>query len=253
MAQNLNLTLRARMQNYNILIVEDDVFGLQYIKHILRTLGYKNIFEATDKDEAFNIVQNQTIDLIFMDINIGGSVDGITSAHLLNELYFLPIIFTTAYGDSATISDASDTNIFGYLIKPFELSDVEGSLMVALKKIKHAHIDSQRVVNSNEYIDLEENQLFNLTKKTFTIDNMPVDLTRKELGFLDLLCRNINNNVSNEMIKTVLWDNKSISNSTLRDTMSRLRKKAPLLKIENIVNYGYILIGSNTFCSTNLI
>ncbi|QOY50961.1 response regulator [Candidatus Sulfurimonas baltica] len=240
------------MQTYNILVVEDDVFGLQYMKHILRTLGYKNIFEATNKDEAFNIVQNQTIDLVFMDINIDGSVDGITSAHLLNELYFLPIIFTTAYGDSATISDASDTNIFGYLIKPFELSDVEATLTVALKKIKYVHQSILKVLSPNKFIDLGNNQLYNLTKKTFFIDNMPVDLTNKELNLLDLLCKNINNNVSNETIKTILWENKNISNSTLRDTMSRLRRKVPLLQIENIVNYGYILKGSNTFSSTNL-
>ena len=60
---------------------------------------------------------NLNYDLVY---NISGSIDGINSARLLNKEYFLPIIFTTAYGDSQTINEATDTNIFAYLIKPFE-------------------------------------------------------------------------------------------------------------------------------------
>ena len=104
----------------NILIVEDEIIASQYLLNILESLGFINIFEASSFEEALEIVKSNKVHLSFMDINISGSIDGINSARLLNKEYFLPIIFTTAYGDSQTINEATDTNIFAYLIKPFE-------------------------------------------------------------------------------------------------------------------------------------
>jgi len=228
-------------EKYNILIVEDEIYSIHYLRHILEALGYKNIYEATSNDEALNIVNSHNINIVFMDININGSVDGITCANNLNEKYFLPIIFTTAYGDSDTITDASDTNIFGFLVKPFEKNDVEASLSVANKIIKNTHNNNQTVLNTDNVINLGNNQIYNVSKKTLSINNNPTNLTKKELTFLHLLCENIDYYVSYETLKMNIWNNKDVSNSTIRDTLLRLRKKAPLLKIENVSNYGYIL------------
>jgi len=228
-------------EEYKILIVEDEIFSIRYLRHILKSLGYKYIFEAVSNDEALDVVQKYKIDLVFMDINIDGSVDGITSAHLLNENYFLPIIFTTAYGDTSTISDASDTNIFGYLVKPFEQNDVEASLSVALKIVKNTYKNKEAVSNSNSLLDLGNNHIYNLSKKTLSVNGIPTKLTKKELVFLHVLCINIDHNVTYENLKITVWENSNISNSTIRDTLLRLRKKVPLLKIDNLSNYGYIL------------
>jgi DNA-binding response OmpR family regulator len=55
------------------------------------------------------------------------------------------------------------------------------------------------------------------------------------------LCQNINQNISYDYLKESIWAQKDISDSTLRDTISRLKKKIPHITIENIVNYGYVL------------
>ena len=59
-------------------------------------------------------------------------------------------------------------------------------------------------------------------------------LTKKELEVLDILCKNINKNISYEYLK-------DISNSTVRDIVSRLKKKLDDINIENIYNFGYVL------------
>ena len=66
-------------------------------------------------------------------------------------------------------------------------------------------------------------------------------LTKKELEVLDILCKNINKNISYEYLKDIVWINKDISDSTLRDVVSRLKKKLDDINIENISNFGYVL------------
>jgi len=83
-------------KNMNILIVEDEVISSAYLENILQNIGYNNIYEASNFEEALNIINMHKIDLAFMDININGSIDGIESAKLLNNKYFLPIVYTTA-------------------------------------------------------------------------------------------------------------------------------------------------------------
>jgi len=232
------------LKNINILVVEDEVISTQYLIDVLKSLNVGTIYDSTNFEDALDIVKNNTIDIAFMDINIDGSVDGITSAKILNENRFLPIIFTTAYGDSHTILEASDTNIFGYLIKPFDTNAVEATLQVAVKRIKSvtANVKIDNIVK-NDIIDFGMGQKFNLTNRTFYVEDIPINLTKMELNVLYFLCTNLNQNISYELLIQNVWNNKNISTSTIRDTLSRLKRKTPNLNIENIIDFGYILKG----------
>lgn len=230
------------MGNISILIVEDEVISTHYLIGILESLNINNIYDATCMEEALDIVREHHIDLVFMDINIDGAEDGITCAKVINEEYFIPIIFTTAYGDSQTILEASDTNSFGYLIKPFEENTVEATLLIALKRIEQFTQKKQHIHRINdEVIDLGMNQKYNLSNKTFYVNNIAIDITRMELNVLYVFCINLNQNISYDILREKAWENKEVSNSTIRDTVSRLKKKTINLNIENVINYGYIL------------
>ena len=66
-------------------------------------------------------------------------------------------------------------------------------------------------------------------------------LTKKELEVLDILCKNINKNIFYEYLKDIVWINKNISDSTVQNVVSRLKKKLDDINIENISNFGYVL------------
>lgn len=229
-------------KDLNILIVEDEVISTQYLIDILESLDFVNIYDATNMNDALHIVKNHKIDIAFMDINIQGPTDGIACAKILNEHTFLPIIFTTAYGDSATISEASETNVFGYLIKPFEANEVEATLSITLKRVEHfmSKINYENTHKSH-ILDLGMNQKYDFSNKTFYVNNTAINLTTNELEVLYIFSKNINQNISYSRLKESVWNNKDISNSTIRDTVSRLKRKTPNLNIDNIVNFGYIL------------
>ncbi len=224
-------------KDIQILIVEDEWITSQFIKKVLYSLGFLNIHLTTNHEESEQIVKNNHIDLIFMDINIEGSIDGITSARKLNQFYSIPIIYITAYYDTQTIEEAAQTNLYAYMIKPFTEKDIEATLNVTLKRIGKIKTNEE----SKEFIALGNGYKYNCEQKALYQENSQIQLTKKEQGIIDLLCENLELAVSFEELKNIIWDGKDIADSTIRDTILRVRKKAPLLNIENISGIGYIL------------
>ena len=230
------------MRELNILIVEDKFIATQYLSDILlsrNSLSVAHIYTATNSSDAIEIVKNHSLDLIFMDINIKGSMDGITCSKLINEQYNLPIIYTTAYNDSHTIQEASDTNIYGYLIKPFKPSDLEAALLVTLKML-HKRDESQIIDKKQNEIMIDDYK-YNLNNKALLKNEKPLELTNKEIYLVDVFFNNLNHNLSYDTLREKVWKEKSISDSTIRDTVSRLKKKVEGLSIENISKFGYVL------------
>ena len=225
------------IQTYNILIVEDEWATSQFLTTVVEELGHNVIASAVSANEALEIAKHNTIDLVFMDINIEGAVNGISCANLLNQQQTIPIIFTTAYKDTKTIKSAGRTNIYGYLIKPFDENDVEASLSVALLR---AYTSNEKERQSKT-IKLESNSVYNFETNRLLNKNIPVDLTYKEAQILNFFCLNINQNITYDMLREHVWQNKNIGDSNIRDTISRLRKKAPQLSFINIAGLGYCL------------
>lgn len=223
--------------SFNILIVEDEEIGAFYLKEVIYNLGFENIHCESNYEDARKTVLEKKIDLAFMDINIKGSVDGIFAAHKLNELYEIPIIFTTAYSDTNIIADASDANIYGYMIKPFDEKDIEASLKVALKRINNSNKNNLK----DNILYLQNNYSYDLEKKLLYLKNKEVKLTKKETLIIHTLCSNINQVVSLQNLKNSVWKDKEIASSTIRDSILRLRKKTALLNITTLSGLGYTL------------
>lgn len=229
-------------EDIKILIVEDEIFAAKYLEGLLGSLGFRDVLKATNAQDALKIVREHSISLAFMDINIKGPIDGIECSHILNQEYAIPIIFTTAYGDSQTINEATDTNLCGYLLKPFDKPNLEATLKVAMKLRENEQTkQSSENKQQSEVVELAKGQRFNLFTNTLIIENKRVELTEKESTLLAFLVNNRNQNISYETLKESVWQNYDISNSTIRDTVSRLKRKVPVLHIENIKNLGYVL------------
>ena len=222
---------------YNILIVEDEWATAQFLTTVLEELGHRVIASAVSANEALQVAKDNRVDLVFMDINIEGAVNGITCANLLNQEQDVPVIFTTAYKDTKTIQSAGKTNIYGYLIKPFDESDIEASLSVALLRAYTA--DKKEIFN--ETIRLTPNYVYNFETNALMDRNTYIHLTHKESQVLNLFCTNINQNITYDMLREYVWENKDIGDSNIRDTISRLRKKAPELSFCNSAGLGYCL------------
>ena len=125
-----------------------------------------------------------------MDINIDGAVDGIQCSIFLNNEYFLPIIFTTSYADSTTIIEASDTNIFGYLIKPFTPNNLEVTLKITFKRAKNLISSKEKKENHSGFPNhLWDHCYSNLTTTGLVIPlQYADDMLASSLRALKLVC-----------------------------------------------------------------
>jgi len=230
-------------KNINILIVEDESIASIYLETLLNELGFNNINIVDNGCDAIELAKKEKIDLLFMDLCIKGSLDGIQTSKILNKEHFLPTIYVTGENEINIIHEALETNIFGYITKPFDKSSFIAPFKIALKEIENRKSQWEKDTNfqKNNIVNLGNGYKFNIDKNTCYLNNTPIKLTKKELDLLKILSIGVNSNLSYERIKSVLWANNDVANSTLRDLISRLKKKLPQISITNISNIGYIL------------
>lgn len=226
------------MQQYNILIVEDDFVNAQFLQKVIIKLGHNVIARAKTGVEAIDVISNHNVHIVFMDINLDGSMDGISCAKIINQSQNIPIIYTTAYGDSKTIDEATDTNLFGYLIKPFDYSDVEAVLKLSIKKNYH-QTQKLTIDTSDFYLLGEEYRYYSDSKTLMKCDNH-IELTNIESKIFYCLFIHRNQNVTIEQLAYLVWG-EDIASSTIRNSILRLRKKIPDLEISTLSGIGYML------------
>ena len=117
-----------------ILIVDDEVLIARDIKNQLEALGYEAIGHATRGEEAIVLAAKLRPDLVLMDIQLGGAMDGIAAAQAIRTQLALPVVFLTAFAADDILERAKLTEPFGYVLKPFEDRDLATQIELALHK-----------------------------------------------------------------------------------------------------------------------
>lgn len=132
-----------------ILIVEDNIIVAEDIKGRVEGLGYAVTDCVTRGEVALKSVEKTSPDLILMDIELKGEMNGIqASAILRTRGYETPVIFVTAFADEEIIERAKQTEPFGYIIKPFDDKDLRSTIEIALYK----HQTQRRLKESEEWL-----------------------------------------------------------------------------------------------------
>ena len=134
--------------NARILIVEDEAIVAMDIRHRLEKLGYVPVQSVASGEEAVEAAAELDPDLILMDIQLSGAMDGIEAAGFIRERSGTPVIFLTAYSDHASIERAKVADAFGYVLKPFE----ERELGIAIEMALYKEQMQRRLSESREWL-----------------------------------------------------------------------------------------------------
>ena len=102
-----------------VLIVEDDEIIANLITLMLEKKGYTIVGKSASGEESIRKAAELEPDLILMDINLNGQMDGVTAARYIFQLFYFPIIFLTALCDDNLLERAKSAQPYGYLLKPF--------------------------------------------------------------------------------------------------------------------------------------
>lgn len=114
-----------------VIVVEDEVIIAMMLTRMVERLGCQVIASFDNSDQAEREISDLQPNLIFMDINIDGSRNGIQLASdLVAKQPDLRIVFLTASTDDATQAAALAVKPLAFLRKPVELVDLANILSV---------------------------------------------------------------------------------------------------------------------------
>ncbi|MFZ1127882.1 response regulator [Methanoregula sp.] len=129
------------MTGESILVVEDNGIIALQIGELLEKNGYRVSGTTAYGEEAVELAKKNLPDLICMDIELMGKIDGIETARRIHEHADIPLIFLTAYSDSRRLARATETAPYNYIVKPFD----ERELLVAVEMALHRHAVDQQL------------------------------------------------------------------------------------------------------------
>ncbi|HSN48469.1 MAG TPA: response regulator [Flavobacterium sp.] len=119
-----------------ILIVEDEMIIAANISLQLTHLGYDVTGIIPRAEEVLPQIRQQVPNIILMDINLKGDLDGIEVGQIVQEEYKIPIIYLTANSDEENFNRAKTTNPYGFISKPFKKIDLQRAIELTLVRIQ---------------------------------------------------------------------------------------------------------------------
>ena len=217
-----------------VLIVDDEPMITLFLKEVIEDAGDYAVDICHDSDTALWAIKHNRPDLIFMDINIKGPLDGISVIRTAGA-HNAVVYYMSAYNGKEIIDDALSTNPYFYLVKPIKEHDVHIALSLA-KRAKNPiapNMDRQVFLAPETYYDIDRNEVLQ--------NGNIITLTLTEKRLIGLFSQNMNQILSPERIKETLWEDKELADSTLRNFISALRQKLPHVQIQNRFGQGYML------------
>lgn len=222
------------LKNKTLLYAEDELsVQTQY------TIYFKNIFKevyiASNGEEALNFYKKNKIDAIILDINMP-KINGINLTKQIRSLnHNIPIILLTARSDKETLKEAIELQLLTYLEKPISRNDLKEALNKLSKQFENNNI-------INLWNDKNDRYHWNKSEKLLYKNSENIKLTKREQLLFNLLIEK-NGICTYQDIYEYVWENsdKEYSESTIKTLLSSLKSKLPENTIKNQYGIGYFL------------
>jgi two-component system, LytTR family, response regulator LytT len=123
-----------KVEPIKVLVVEDDLLTSQLIRKALSNSNYKIIAVVKSAINALDILDTTVIDIAIVDIQIDGEKNGIWLGKKIQHHYKLPFIYLSAEKNKGQVELAINSKPCGYLIKPFNKTQLITSIELAISK-----------------------------------------------------------------------------------------------------------------------
>ena len=126
------------MSEIRVVIADDESIIRMDLKTLLEEMGHVVVGEAVDGQKALELTRTLKPDVVIMDIKMP-VMDGLDAAKIISEEKMAPVVLLTAYSQKDLIERAKEAGVFGYLVKPFQESDLMPAIEVAISRYLEAH------------------------------------------------------------------------------------------------------------------
>lgn len=206
------------MGKTKILLVEDDPHINKLITDYMNSHGF-DVTAVIDGPEALEHVRQRGLPhLALVDLALP-SMHGFEVSNKLKSMADVPIIFVTASSDTDTVVQGLKKYAEDFIVKPFELRELEARVQVVLARMPSLDYASEPIirVDDNLSIDFAHNRI--------VVNGKAYGLTPTESILLHVLLRNAGRVVENRMLIARVWPSEEVYEDTLRVHMHRLRRK----------------------------
>lgn len=144
------------MSTIRIAIVEDEFVIAEDISSLLHSKGYHVSGIYPSAEIALWEILEKPPDLMLVDINLSGALNGIYLVTKVREKMDVPVIYITANSDPDTYNRAKSTKPNAFLIKPFTPANLLASIDLALYNFSQNQVPNQiRTVNETGDLDFQ--------------------------------------------------------------------------------------------------
>ena len=220
-----------------ILIVEDDKNLAKLTRYNLEKAGY-DCFSAYSGEEALDILEKQSINLILLDIMLPG-IDGLETCRIIKrnkELSHILVVMLTAKGEEVDKVVGFELGADDYVVKPFSVRELVLRVKALLRRQTNtiADLDQEIIKAANLKIDIERHEV--------VCGNKEIELTPKEFYLLVTLIKRKGRVQSRERLLNDVWELSSdVYTRTVDTHIKRLREKLGKTgeMIQTVTGVGY--------------
>ena len=199
-----------------VLVVDDEPIVRDVVVRYLQRDGFDTL-EAGDGDEAREIIESGTADIVVLDVMLPGT-DGLTLCRWIRAGSNLPVIMLTARGEAADRIVGLEIGADDYVTKPFSPRELAIRVRNVLKRAETPAPAAETLVLDGLTIDGKTREV--------TLDGEPVRLTGKEFDLLYFLASNPREVFSRSQLMDRVWGYEAaLDTGTVTVHIRRLRSK----------------------------
>ena len=223
-----------------ILLIEDDANLAFMLKDGLESEGF-NVFHITNAEEVVETMDDFMLhvpDLILLDVNLKGAIDGFELSKKIRQKSQIPIIFTTARTQIEDLQQGFSIGNVDYMKKPFGIRELVLHINEMISRSQHT-LTQQTKLEIGNYI-------FVPSELNLYVGNEKIKLQKNECEVLALLAENRNKVLNKNVMLESVWADAELKQkeASLHNILSALRSKLSKDKnigIETIPKIGWKL------------
>lgn len=213
----------------HILVIEDDKDIQEMLQFFLEDNGY-NVTIADNGIDGITKFHEGDFTLVLLDILLP-KIDGYAVCELLRKESNIPIIIITALTSEENQIKGLDLKADDYITKPFSMPILLRKIDAILRRsgnIETTHLLTYKSLS----LELDNYQAY--------VNDLPIDLTKREFEILRELLENQGRVLTREMFLERLWQYEFYGNDRVVDNhIKNLRKKLGVDYVKTIKGVGY--------------
>lgn len=222
-----------------IAILDDDATILEFVCTILSSAGHTcHSFESGK--EILHQLRRESYDILILDWQVP-DLSGTEVLHWVREKLSLtlPVLFMTGRSSEDDIIAGLEAGADDYMIKPIRSGELIARVNALLRRAYPAQTADEHLLFGPYKFELRSGRI--------SVNNSPVEMTRKEFDLAVLLFRNLDRPLSRAYILEAVWSRDiDVPSRTMDTHISRVRNKLTLMpengyRLAPVYSFGYCL------------